>query len=198
MNRFTKVEFIRSYVSLDDLPREGKPEVALVGRSNVGKSSLINALANRRRLAQTSATPGKTRMLNYYLVDDDFYLVDLPGYGYAKVSQGEKRKWARLIEGYLTERDQLAGAIQLVDIRHPPTADDILMWRFLAEIRLPAVVVATKADKISRGQWKKSVDLIRGRLGLGQGKIIVFSAQTKEGASEIKGLLTGWASPSQL
>lgn len=189
---YRKAEFICSYVNTKDLPEDNWPEVAFAGRSNVGKSSLINCLVGRKGLAKTSSTPGKTRMLNYYGIDQSMYMVDLPGYGYARVSQSEKRKWGQLIENYLTTREQLKGVIQLVDIRHPPSLDDILMWKFLAQIQIPAVVVANKADKISRGQWQKHEKIIRENLGLGQGKIILFSTETKQGVEEVYKTITSW------
>ncbi|MGE5380305.1 MAG: ribosome biogenesis GTP-binding protein YihA/YsxC [Methylocystaceae bacterium] len=189
---FRKAAFTCSYVNINDLPTDNYPEVAFAGRSNVGKSSLINCLVGRKGLAKTSSTPGKTRMLNYYTIDEAMYLVDLPGYGFARVSQAEKRKWGCLIEDYLTKRDQLKGVIQLVDIRHPPTVDDVMMWQFLAQIQVPAVVVANKADKISRGQWLKQDKIIRETLGLGQGKIIIFSAETRQGMEEVQRTIISW------
>lgn len=185
-------EFVSSFVNTNTLPEDNRPEVAFAGRSNVGKSSLINCLVGRKGMAKTSSTPGKTRMLNYYMIDNAMYLVDLPGYGYARVSQAEKRRWGNLIEDYLTGREQLRGVIQLVDIRHPPTPDDVMMWQFLAQIQVPAVVVANKADKISRGQWKKHEKIIREILGLGQGKIIIFSTETKQGVDEVQHTINSW------
>lgn len=185
-------EFVSSFVNTSTLPEDNQPEVAFAGRSNVGKSSLINCLVGRKGMAKTSSTPGKTRMLNYYAIDNAMYLVDLPGYGYARVSQAEKKRWGSLIEDYLTSRDQLRGVIQLVDIRHPPSADDIIMWQFLAQIQVPAVVVANKADKISRGQWLKHEKIIRETLGLGQGKIILFSTETQKGVDEVQNTINSW------
>jgi len=187
---YRKAEFVCSYVNTKDLPEDNWPEVAFAGRSNVGKSSLINTLVGRKGLAKTSSTAGKTRMLNYYGIDSSMYLVDLPGYGYARVSQTEKRKWGQLIEGYLTTREQLKGVIQLVDIRHAPSIDDVMMWQFLAQIQVPAMVVANKADKISRGQWQKHEKVIRETLGLGQGKIILFSTETRQGMEEVQRTVT--------
>lgn len=189
---FRKAEFVCSFVNTSDLPEDNFPEVAFAGRSNVGKSSLINTLIGRKGLAKTSSTPGKTRMLNYYGIDNAMYLVDLPGYGYARVSQTEKKKWGRLIEDYLTGREQLKGVIQLVDVRHPPSVDDVLMWQFLAQIQVPAVVVANKADKVSRGQWQKHEKIIRQTLGLGQGKIILFSTETRQGMDEVQNTIISW------
>jgi len=189
---FRKAKFVCSYVNTNDLPDDNLPEVAFAGRSNVGKSSLINCLLGRKGLAKTSSTPGKTRMLNYYNIDEAIYLVDLPGYGYARVSQGEKKRWGALIENYLTTREPLKGVIQLVDIRHAPSVDDVLMWKFLAQIQVPAMVVANKADKISRGQWLKHEKVIRETLGLGQGKIVLFSTETRQGMDEVQRTITSW------
>lgn len=189
---YRKAAFLCSYVNTNDLPDDDRPEVAFAGRSNVGKSSLINTLIGRKGLAKTSSTPGKTRMLNYYCIDEAMYLVDLPGYGYARVSQAEKKRWGQLIENYLTTRESLKGVIQLVDIRHAPSVDDVMMWQFLAQIQVPAVVVANKADKISRGQWAKHEKVIRDTLGLGQGKIILFSTETRQGMEEVQRTINSW------
>lgn len=142
------------------------PEIALVGRSNVGKSSLINALLNRRSLARTSNTPGKTQLLNFYLINEAFYLVDLPGYGYAAVSHGKQEGWAGLIDHYLNDRPQLGLILQLVDLRHPPTVLDKQMWEAITHWGMPSIVVATKRDKLPRSQWAKHAAQIRRDLGL--------------------------------
>lgn len=170
----------------EQYPNHGSPEIAFVGRSNVGKSSLINALVNRKNLAKQSATPGKTRGLNFYRIDHGLYFVDLPGYGYAKVSKAEKVFWGRMIETYLNTRNQLSLIIMLVDIRHTPSADDQTMYQWLVEGEKPNLVVATKSDKISRGQVSKRLQDIRATLKMNPAEpIIPFSAQTKQGREEI-------------
>ena len=170
----------------EQCPNHGFPEIAFVGRSNVGKSSLINALVNRKNLAKQSATPGKTRGLNFYRIDHRLYFVDLPGYGYARVSKAEKVFWGRMIETYLNTRSQISLIIMLVDIRHTPSADDQTMYQWLIERGKPNLVVATKLDKISRGQLSKRLQDIRDTLGMNLGEpIIPFSAQTKQGREEI-------------
>lgn len=179
-----KAQYIGSFVKLEQLPEGDFPEIALVGRSNVGKSSLINKLVNRKNLAKSSSTPGKTRTINYYLINEQWYIVDLPGYGFAKVSKGEREKWGKMIETYLQKRSQLRGVIQLVDIRHPPNDNDILMKAWLQHIELPILVVGTKADKISRGSRSKNLAVIRKGLLLTEDPLC-FSAATGEGISEL-------------
>ena len=168
------------------MPSDDIPEIALVGRSNVGKSSLINKVLNRKKLAKSSSTPGKTRLINYYLINNSWHFVDLPGYGYAKVSKTEKAKWAQMIETYLGQRKQLCGVIHLVDIRHSPTKDDIMMKDWLLEMEIPILLVATKADKVSKGNHQKQLASIKKDLALEQGITpIVFSAETGLGVVEI-------------
>lgn len=160
-----------------DFPAGERPEVAFLGRSNVGKSSLINTLLKRKSLARTGAAPGKTRALFFYLVNDSFYFVDLPGYGYARVSKAERRRWAPLIESYLEGRANLCGCVHLVDCRHTPSEDDRLMARWLRRQRLPAVTVAAKADKLSRGALLKNTAQIREALELDPAEpCLAFSA----------------------
>ncbi len=146
-------------------------------------------MLNRRKLAKSSSTPGKTRTINYYLVNDSWYFVDLPGYGYAKVSKSEKLKWAKMIEGYLARREQLRGIIHLIDIRHPPTNDDVLMKDWLMSVGLPTLVVATKADKISKGAYAKHLAAIRKGLGMEEVTPLLFSAETGQGVDEIHSAL---------
>lgn len=170
----------------EQYPNHNFSEIAFVGRSNVGKSSLINALVNRKNLARESATPGKTRGLNFYNINQQLYFVDLPGYGYAKVSKAEKDFWGRMIETYLNTRDQLNQIIMLVDIRHTPSSDDQMMYQWLSAQDKPNLVVATKLDKISRGQIQQRLCDIRETLGLVEGdSILPFSAETKQGRDEI-------------
>lgn len=178
-------EFIISAVSPKQYPAGDLPEIALAGRSNVGKSSFINRMVNRKSLARTSQKPGKTQTLNYYLINDAFYFVDVPGYGFAQVSKLERASWGKMIETYLLERKQLKCVIQIVDIRHEPTADDRMMMDFLKYYQLPTIVIATKADKISRGKWNKHLKQIRDGLQLEKGTpLIPFSAKTGEGKEE--------------
>lgn len=168
------------------LPVNVHPELAFAGRSNVGKSSLINGLLNRKSFARTSGQPGKTQTINFYHINDAFYFVDLPGYGYAKVSQELKVKWGRMIERYLLGSKQLKCVFLLVDIRHDPTANDKQMYEWICANGLRPVIIATKLDKISRGQIKKQTDLIRKVLKAPAGvTLIPFSSETKQGAEEI-------------
>jgi len=177
-------EYIGSYVELSQLPEGDLPEIALVGRSNVGKSSLINKLVNRRNLAKSSSTPGKTRTINYYLINEQWYMVDLPGYGFAKVSKTEREKWGRMIESYLQNRSQLQGVIQLLDIRHAPNQNDISMKNWLLNSGIPMLQVATKADKMSRGARQKSLNVIRKTLALDEAPLC-FSAESGDGVNEL-------------
>jgi len=185
-------EFIISAVSPTQYPADLLPEVALVGRSNVGKSSMINTLINRRGLARTSSTPGKTQLLNFYLINKEFYFVDLPGYGFAKVSKTVKSQWGKMIETYLQKRENLVGVIQLVDSRHEPSKDDIIMQEWLQHNGLPTLVVATKIDKISRGNWPKHEKMIREKLGLKGQPLILFSAENRQGKEQILEQLAHW------
>lgn len=182
-----KAEFKGVFVDIKQLPEQLLPEIALVGRSNVGKSSLINKLVNRKKLAKSSSTPGKTRTINYYLINDEWHMVDLPGYGYAKVSKTERAKWGKMIEAYLSQREQLKGVFQILDIRHPPSNDDLLMKEWLNHHDIPVLLVATKADKISRGARAKHLAVIRKDFKLPvQQMPICFSAESGEGVEEIK------------
>lgn len=175
--RITDVAFAGSAATPDQFPRDRLPEVALLGRSNVGKSSVINRLVNRKTMAHVSATPGKTHTLNFFRVNSAFHLVDLPGYGYAKVGRDERASWASLIEGYLTGRTELAGAILILDLRHPPTEDDRLMLGFVRSRGLPAVVLATKADQVKRAQLRSKAAQLGEALDLGEhDALVVFSA----------------------
>ena len=167
-------------------PAEGLPEIALVGRSNVGKSSCVNALLNRRNFARTSQTPGKTRTINFYLINDEFYFVDLPGYGYAKVAKSEKDKWGNIMETYLENREELCAIFLLVDIRHEPTNDDVMMYEWIKHFGYECVVIATKADKIARGKYQKNISIIRKKLKQEKDeKVIPLSATKKTGVVEV-------------
>lgn len=182
------------------IPDTGRPEVAFAGKSNVGKSSLINGLMNRKALARTSAQPGKTQTINFYNINEAMYLVDLPGYGYAKVSAAEKEKWGKMIEGYLHNSKELLAVFLLVDIRHKPSANDKQMYDWICHNGYEPVIIATKLDKLKRSQVAKSLKEIRTGLGLPkEGKILPFSAETKQGRDEIWALideLTGLAEPA--
>lgn len=176
-----------SAVKPDQYPDDGYPEVALVGRSNVGKSSLTNTLINRRNLAHTSGQPGKTQTLNFYNIEDQLYFVDVPGYGYAKVSKKQRQQFGQMIENYLTNREQLCGVVLLVDGRHAPTADDVQMYQWLAYYEIPVLVVATKTDKVKSSQFTKINSQIKKSFDL-QGTnqpIILFSAVNKRGKDDV-------------
>lgn len=161
-------------------PKDDLFEIAFAGRSNVGKSSLINTLVNRINLARTSGRPGKTQTLNFYNINEEFRFVDLPGYGYAKVSKNEKQKWGRMIEEYLHNRHNLIEVIMVLDIRHEPGEHDALMYQWIKEFGFNGIVVATKADKISRGQWQKHKAIIQKKLRIESiSDIIPFSAEKK-------------------
>ena len=168
------------------LPKNTKPEIAFAGKSNVGKSSLINALMNRKSYARISATPGKTQTINYYSINDEMYLVDLPGYGYAKVSEQEKIKWGQLIERYLHTSKQLVLVFLLVDIRHEPSANDKMMYDWICHNGYTPVIIATKADKIKRSQLQKNIKIIRTKLEMAKEDLLFpYSALTKQGRDEI-------------
>ena len=168
------------------LPENDKIEVAFAGKSNVGKSSLINALMNRKALARTSSQPGKTQTINFYNINDAMYLVDLPGYGYAKVSQSEKEKWGKLIERYLQGSQMLKAVFLLIDIRHEPSANDKMMYDWIVSNGYEPIIIATKLDKIKRSQVQKQIKLLRTGLGMSkEGVLIPFSAETKQGRDEI-------------
>lgn len=172
------VEMIMSAVKPEQYPEEGYPEFALAGRSNVGKSSFINKMIGRKSLARTSSKPGKTQTLNFYKIEEQLFFVDVPGYGYAKVSKSEREAWGKMIERYLTGREQLRAVVQIVDLRHPPSADDRAMYDFLVHYNIPAIVIATKADKIPRGKWEKHKKVVRDHLDMRTGDpLIVFSSE---------------------
>ena len=175
------------------LPETDKVEVAFAGKSNVGKSSLINALMNRKALARTSATPGKTQTINFYNVNDVMYLVDLPGYGYAKVSEQEKIKWGQLIERYLHTSKQLRAVFLLIDIRHEPSANDKMMYEWIVSQGYHPIIIATKLDKLKRSQVAKHVKMIKEGLKLLPGTTVIpFSADTKQGREEIWQLMDSY------
>jgi GTP-binding protein len=168
----------------DQYPASNVPEVAFVGRSNVGKSSIINALLNRKNLAKTGATPGKTRQINFYNIDDALYFVDLPGYGYAKVSKGEKHSWGKLADTYLLTRKQVKLIIMLVDIRHTPTEDDKLMFQWIKSSGISHIIVASKSDKIQKSKIAKNVSEIKKFFGTDEA-VLPFSSEKKQGRDEL-------------
>lgn len=175
-------DILLSAANKSHYPQDEIPEVALAGRSNVGKSSFINTLLNRKNLARTSGKPGKTQLLNFFNIDDKLRLVDVPGYGYARVSKKEREKWGRMIEEYLTSRENLKAVVSLVDFRHEPSADDVQMYEFLKYYDIPVILVATKADKIPRGKWNKHESMIKKKLDFDTSdSFIIFSSVTKEG-----------------
>jgi len=167
-------------------PDNGRAEFLLVGRSNVGKSSFINAILSRKNLAHTSSKPGKTQTLNFYGVNDQFYLIDVPGYGYAATDKKTQAKFGMMIEEYLEKRDQLKRVFMLIDFRHKPTEDDLLMYNFLKYYNLPVTVIATKADKVSGGKKQKNLKIVLDTLDLVIGDdLVVFSSTTKMGVKEV-------------
>jgi GTP-binding protein len=161
------------------------PEIAFSGRSNVGKSSLLNALVRRKSFARVSSTPGKTREINFFRVNDTFHLVDLPGYGYARVSKAARNAWRPLIEGYLRTSEHLRGVVQLIDSRHPPSDDDHRMMQFLAAVGVPTIVVATKVDKLKRADREPTLGALAAQLGVDDDQLIPFSAVTGEGRDDL-------------
>ena len=172
------------------LPDTGRPEVAFAGKSNVGKSSLINGLMNRKSLARTSSQPGKTQTINFYNVNECMYLVDRPGYGYAKVSQSEKEKWGKMIENYLHTSKTLKAVFLLIDIRHEPSANDKMMYDWIVHQGYEPIIIATKLDKLKRSQIQKNLKLIKEGLKLRPGTVVIpFSAETKQGREEIWALI---------
>ena len=180
-----QTEFITSLTEYKKFPGIGRPEIAFAGRSNVGKSSLLNSLARRKALAKVSATPGKTRMINIFNADGTFFLVDLPGYGFAKVTQQEQERWGKMMSGYFQTSKSLRLTLHLVDIRHEPTRDDVMMNRFLRQTEQPFFVVATKADKISKAQRQKNIALIGRVLEVQPWQILSYSSETGEGRKEL-------------
>lgn len=172
------------------IPQNNMPEIAFAGKSNVGKSSLINALMNRKSLARTSAQPGKTQTINFYNINDELYFVDLPGYGYAKVSRQEKEKWGQMVERYLHQSKVLKAVFLLIDIRHDPSANDKIMYEWILSNGFHPVIIATKADKINRSQLQKQIKVVRQGLGVDKDTVVIpFSAQTKQGRDEIYELI---------
>jgi GTP-binding protein len=178
-------EIVISAVKPEQYPETDLPEFALAGRSNVGKSSFINKMLNRKGLARISSKPGKTQTLNFYLINEILHFVDVPGYGYAKVSKTERAAWGKMIETYFTRREQLRAAVQIVDLRHPPSKDDVMMYEFLKHHDIPCIIIATKADKIPKGKWQKHLKVVRETLDVDKNdRMILFSSETGLGKDE--------------
>lgn len=187
--KIDKVDIPIITVRKSQYPTDNKDEFLLVGRSNVGKSSFINTLINRKNFARTSSTPGKTQTLNFYLINDLFYLVDVPGYGFAKVSKKLKNNFGLIMEDYLESRKNLKHVFLLVDFRHKPTNDDIMMYEFLKYYNIPVTVIATKLDKVKKTLIDKNVKIIEDALKINKENIILFSAITKHGKNEVLDLI---------
>ena len=180
MYQVKQSEYVLSAAWKSQWPDESLPEICLAGRSNVGKSSLINTLTNRRKLAHVSATPGKTRTLNFYEINHELRFVDVPGYGYAKVSMKIKESFGKMMEEYISSRPNLKGMVLIVDYRHPPTKDDVMMYEFVKYYRIPVIVVATKEDKLKRSELQKNKKIIKEKLGLqDEDRFIAFSSVKK-------------------
>lgn len=186
-------DIVISAVKPEQYPETELPEFALAGRSNVGKSSFINKMLNRKGLARISSKPGKTQTLNFYLINEILHFVDVPGYGYAKVSKSERAAWGKMIETYFTTREQLRAVVLIVDLRHPPTTDDVMMYDFLKHYEIPCIIIATKADKIPKGKWQKHLKVTRETLELDQNDhILVFSSETGEGKDQAWSILQSY------
>lgn len=188
---FNRVEFIRSAVAPKDFLRDGLPQIAFAGRSNVGKSSVINRIVNRKNFARVGASPGKTSQVNYFLLDEQIYLVDLPGYGYAKVSKAERDRWGRLMEAYFASGLITCG-VMIVDARHKPTADDVTMAEWFFDTGCPLFVVANKLDKLKKSQIAPNLEVIRETLALRErDQLVAFSAEKGVGKEQLLELLDG-------
>lgn len=191
--KINKAEIFTSAVNKSHYPKSRLPEIALAGRSNVGKSSFINRMIQRKGLVRTSAKPGKTQTLNFYEINEAFYFVDVPGYGYAKVSKSERDKWGFMMEEYFQSREELTVVVLITDIRHKPTKDDIQMYHYLKHYELPVLVIATKADKIPKGKQAKHVKQIKASLSIDPNDSVVpFSAETGQGKDAAWGKLKGF------
>ena len=183
---FNKADFILSAAAPQQFLRDGLPQLAFAGRSNVGKSSVINRLVNRKNFARVGASPGKTAQINYFKIDGRLYLVDLPGYGYAKVSKAERDRWARLMESYFQSPGLIALGVQIVDARHKPTADDITMHDFFTQTNCPVIIVANKLDKLKKSEIEPNLALIRETLALREDELVIpFSAEKGTGKEQL-------------
>ncbi|WP_040207752.1 ribosome biogenesis GTP-binding protein YihA/YsxC [Neobacillus jeddahensis] len=186
-------EIVISAVKPEQYPETEIPEFALAGRSNVGKSSFINKMLNRKGLARISSKPGKTQTLNFYIINEILHFVDVPGYGYAKVSKTERAAWGKMIETYFTRREQLRAVVLIVDLRHPPTNDDVMMYDFLKHHEIPVIIIATKADKIPKGKWQKHLKVTKETLELDPNDhIVLFSSETGLGKDEAWSILKSY------
>lgn len=187
---YNKVEFEAAFGTLKQIPESDVPEIVFAGRSNVGKSSMLNKIFNRKNLARVSSMPGKTITINFFKVDN-IRIVDLPGYGYAKVAKGEKRRWAEMMEGYFQSPRNIQLVVQLVDMRHKPSEDDYIMMRFLRDAELPFIVAATKSDKLNKTQYKERVEGLRNELSeFGDDLVIIpFSSEKGDGVDTLKSYL---------
>jgi len=190
-------EFVKSAVTPAHYPPEDLPEVAFAGRSNVGKSSLINCLVQRKKLVRTSRTPGQTQMINFFVINNAFRFVDFPGYGFARVPESVRAKWRPMVEAYLTGRKSLRGIVQIMDIRHPPTPDDLNLWQWLQDHRIPAIPVMTKSDKIKRSQWNIHLKQAALSLGVSPDQLVLFSAANNQGRSTLMEWLALWLESSE-
>lgn len=191
--KVNNVELVISAVRPAQYPDDPFPEFALAGRSNVGKSSFINKMINRKALARTSSKPGKTQTLNFYKIEESLYFVDVPGYGYARVSKSEREAWGKMIETYITTREQLRAVLLIVDLRHPPSNDDVIMYDFLKHHEIPCIVVATKADKIPKGKWQKHLKITKETLQFDPNDdIVLFSSETGQGKDQAWGIIKKW------
>ena len=182
-------EFVTSLPAYREFPGIGLPEIAFAGRSNVGKSSLLNSLTRRKALAKVSATPGKTRLINVFRINDSFHLIDLPGYGYAQVDKGEKQRWGEMMDGYFRKSQALRLTLHLVDIRHAPTKDDLTMSAFLRSSGQPFCVIATKLDKVSRAQRMNCLTLLYRTLSVQPWQVLPYSSETGEGRDKLLAVL---------
>jgi len=177
--KITQAEIVMSAVKPEQYPADGFPEFALAGRSNVGKSSFINKMINRKGLARTSSKPGKTQTLNFYKLNEQLFFVDVPGYGYAKVSKSEREAWGKMIETYITTREPLRAMLLIIDLRHKPSVDDVMMYDFLKHYEIPCIIIATKADKIPKGKWQKHLKVVKDTLNIIESdEVILFSSET--------------------
>ena len=188
---YNKVEFEAAFGTLKQIPQSDLPEIVFAGRSNVGKSSMLNRIFNRKNLARVSSMPGKTITINFFKVENDVRIVDLPGYGYAKVAKGEKRRWAEMMEGYFQSPRNIKLVVQLVDMRHKPSEDDYIMMRFLKDAGLPFIVAATKSDKLNKTQYNERKNALKEELAeFGDNlTILPFSSEKGEGTDELKSII---------
>jgi GTP-binding protein len=184
------VQFVTSATSLGNCPASNWPEIAFAGRSNVGKSSLINCLLNRKGLVRTSSTPGRTQLLNFFAVNDELFFVDLPGYGFAKAPRSVRERWMPMVRGYLEGRENLRAVVWLLDVRREPTDDDLEFLDWLEKTGVPTIPVVTKADKVSRNQLKRSLEIIGRRTGLDIDLFTPFSVLTRQGREELWGMIS--------